>query len=83
LRNLPFFIRSGLPKDPKESQKVTLEIAFQGQPAGCYGKIPVTIIAVDEIMVTVLTRNSEGVQIAPEVCLDVWVLPYQTMTIFR
>jgi hypothetical protein len=83
LANLPFIIRSGLPKDPKEGQAVTLEIAFQGQPAGCYGKIPVSIISVDAVMVTVMTRNSARVQIAPDVCADIWVLPYQWVTISR
>jgi hypothetical protein len=81
--NLPFIVRSGLPKDPKVGQDVTLEIAAQGQPAGCYGKIPVTIIGMDAVMVTVMTQNSERVQIAPDACPDIWVLPYQTVTIFR
>jgi outer membrane protein OmpA-like peptidoglycan-associated protein len=81
LVNRPFIVRSGLPKDPKVGQEVTLEIAFPDQPPGCYGKIPVSIIGVSDIGVTIWTRNSDPVHIAPDACPDVWVLPYQSVTI--
>jgi hypothetical protein len=79
----PFIIRSGLPKDPKLAQDITVEIAFPGEPAGCYGKIPVAILDVNQSLVTILTKNSGPVQIAPDICPDIWVLPYQVVTIYR
>jgi|GEM_PF-3486752 len=79
----PFIVRSGLPKDPKIGQEITLEIAFPGQPEGCYGKIPVMIIDVSDFEVTIMTSNSEPVQIAPEACPDIWVEPYQIRPIYR
>jgi sporulation-control protein spo0M len=81
--NRPFVIRSGLPQNPKEGQELTLEIAFPDQPPGCYGKIPVMIIGVSDITVTIWTRNLDPVQIAPDACPDVWILPNQAVTIVR
>lgn len=82
LTDLPVIVR-GMPKNPTALQDVTLEIAVQGEPPGCSGRIPVGIIAVDEIMVTCITQNSELVQLAPDICPDIWVRPYETLTVFR
>ena len=79
----PFVVRSGLPKNPKILQNVILEIAFPGEPAGCYGKIPATIIDADQVLVTFMTQNEDRVQIAPGVCPDIWILPFQFVTIYR
>jgi outer membrane protein OmpA-like peptidoglycan-associated protein len=83
LVNRPFIVRSGLPQNPKEGQELTLEVAFPDQPPGCYGRIPVTIIGVSDITVTIWTRNMDPVQIAPDACPDIWILPYQAVTIVR
>jgi len=81
--NRLFTVRSGLPKNPKEGQELTLEIAFPDQPPECYGKVPVSIIGVSDTDVTIWTRNSDPLQIAPDACPDIWILPNQVVTIFR
>ena len=82
LRDWPVTVR-GLPKNPTAMQNVTLEVAVPGKPEECRGRIEVAIIAVDDLMVTCITQNSEWVQLAPDVCPDVWVRPYETLTLFR
>jgi hypothetical protein len=72
-----------MPKNPTALQDVTLEIAVKDAPSGCSGRIPVGIIAVEDIMVTCITKNSEMVQLAPDACPDVWVRPYETLLVFR
>lgn len=82
LTDLPVIV-SGMPKNPTALQDVTLEIAVKDAPSGCSGRIPVGIIAVEDIMVTCITKNSEMVQLAPDACPDVWVRPYETLLVFR
>jgi hypothetical protein len=79
-----FVVRSGLPSNPQVGvEELMLEIAVRDAPAGCVGKIPATIIMVDPSYVTVFTHNDEPVQISPDACPDVWILPYQSIMIFR
>jgi len=78
-----FKVRSGLPQSPKEGQDINLDIAIVGEEPGCHGRIPVTIIGVSDFVVNVFTKNSEPVQIAPDVCPDIWILPYQSIPVYR
>jgi hypothetical protein len=76
----PEFITS-LPKDAKEGDEITLDIRTQGRD--CHGKIRASIIEIqtDASLVTIFTKNSERVQIDPDACPDVWIFPYQSLTI--
>jgi len=75
----PGFITS-LPQDAKPGDTLTLEIRTQGRD--CRVEIPAIIIDIqpDASLVTIFTQNSERVQIDPDACPDVWILPYQSLT---
>jgi hypothetical protein len=78
-----FFIRSGLPKDPKVGQNLMLDLAVEGEPDECHGRVPVTLVVVDSVLITARTRNVDSFQIAPDTCPNVWVSPFDTLTIYR
>jgi outer membrane protein OmpA-like peptidoglycan-associated protein len=78
-----FFVRSGLPKNPKEGEKLLLDLAIEGEPDECHRRIPVRIVVVDPTLITAITENSDPVQVSPDACPNVWVRPYETVTIYR
>jgi outer membrane protein OmpA-like peptidoglycan-associated protein len=78
----PPIICAGLPPDAKVGDTVTLFVKFEGYPEECYGKIDVRIIDLSSTKLSVLTRNSDRLNIAPEDCLDMWINSYQVWTFY-
>ena len=68
--------RGGLPKDPKKGQTFALEIGFESQGKEYWTRIDVRIIAVSATEVTVLTLNSEPLNIAPEGDPEIRIIPH-------